>query len=287
MQKLRLTYAFTTILGLCLSTLGQDQSPPQCAWSSCDATHCEGDYPYLWARGTCGEFGCQNSLYCCEVPSPYIETYWVGTAVFCAASCNDCRGNDECIIPSNPCGDGQTCWTGTKVLCGSRIQRSAEQPPSVKTSSSDSAQRECVWTDCGDISVNVCSGSQYPYLWATGTCGASSKCANGETRLYCCNQASPYASTYWLGTSPDCGGSCDYCKVNDECIIPANECGDGDRCVSGSKALCGQLNPDEQLKKIPWYYYVIGAAVLVSAALIGIGGTTIYCCINCDCCTCR
>ena len=163
MQDLGFPYALTIILVLCLPILGQDNNSPQCAWSTCDATHCEGSYPYLWAKGTCGIFGCTSSLYCCEVPSPYIDTYWVGTAVFCGASCSDCRGNDECIIPSNPCGDGQTCWTG-------------------------------------------------------------------------------------------------------------------------SKTLCGELNPLEQLQEIPWYYFVVGAVVLIVVGLLAVGGVTCYCCKNGKCC---
>ena len=145
-----------------------------------------------------------------------------------------------------------------------------------------SSEAECAWTACG---ANSCDDEAYPYKWATGTCKVNSLClTDSSPRLYCCNEPSPYSETYWIGTSPVCGASCDFCKAEDECIISKDTCGDGSACRSGSKTLCGKLNPAEHLKKIPWFYWLIGAAALVAVGLFVLG-TSIACCNYCKCCT--
>ena len=94
-----------------------------CIWSKCGAADCNGEEgrPYNWAQATCpeGRDTCDHGvrLWCCAEPSPYTMTYWIGTAPFCAASCEDC-GSDKCVIESNACGDGSSCWSGGKTLCG-------------------------------------------------------------------------------------------------------------------------------------------------------------------------
>ena len=108
---------------ICLLAYGQD-SKAQCTWSGCGADSCDNaTYPHKWATGTCEEnflclSGSSPRLYCCEVPSPYTETYWIGTPPFCGVSCDDCKVNDECIISQDPCGDGSACVSGSKTLCG-------------------------------------------------------------------------------------------------------------------------------------------------------------------------
>ena len=149
----------------------------------------------------------------------------------------------------------------------------------------DPSKRNCIWSNCGSPS---CSSSQYPYQWASGKCGGPS-CSGGSSALYCCDIPSPYVSTYWLGTALFCGGSCNDCNVNDECIIGSNPCGDGERCWTGSKALCGRLDPDKLVKRNLTTFYILGAIggfILVALALLALGGSVYYCCINCDCCGC-
>ena len=123
MMRAKLYFAII-ILNYCLFTYGQNTSP-QCAWSACGARICDDEaYPYEWATGTCEEnflclSGSSPRLYCCEVPSPYVSTFWSGQAPFCGASCNDCKDvNAECIISQDPCGDGTACVSGSKTLCG-------------------------------------------------------------------------------------------------------------------------------------------------------------------------
>ena len=147
--------------------------------------------------------------------------------------------------------------------------------------SGQDSKAQCAWSDCG---AESCDDEAYPYKWATGTCEESFLCLSGSSpRLYCCEVPSPYIETYWIGTPPLCGVSCDDCKVNDECILSQDPCGDGSLCVSGSKTLCGQLHPAEQLKKIPWYYWLIGAALLIAVGIGGISG--VACCVGCNCCS--
>ena len=95
-----------------------------CIWSDCGATSCNDlvGFQHQWASGSCGNSitPCDNGeqrLYCCQEPNPYTRVYW-GTS--CTASCNDCQGNDACIILSNACGDqADKCAFGPgRALCG-------------------------------------------------------------------------------------------------------------------------------------------------------------------------
>ena len=147
--------------------------------------------------------------------------------------------------------------------------------------SGQTSNAECAWTACG---ANSCNDETYPYKWVTGTCEVTNQClTDSSPRLYCCNEPSPYSETYWIGIPPNCGGNCDFCKPGDECIISEDRCGDGSACSYGSKTLCGELNPTGQLNRIPWYVWLIIAAVLVAAGLGVLG--TITCCVKCQCCT--
>jgi len=143
---------------------------------------------------------------------------------------------------------------------------------------------QCRWTGCG---ASTCeSEGIYPYEWGSSYCSPGRTCSFDEgLSLYCCETPTPYSETYWLGTSPFCGVSCSDCTGSDECIIPSNDCGDGLNCLTGTKVLCGKLNPDEQLRRIPTYAWIILASILVIAALCGLSGATIYCCFKCNCCS--
>ena len=125
------------MLNYCLLTSGQN-AEAQCVWSDCGATRCNNDaYPYEWATATCEEnFQCLSGsrprLYCCEVPSPYIDTFWLGTAPFCGVSCNDCKDlNSECIISEDDCGDGTACISALWSVESPRVYgvRSTEKNP--------------------------------------------------------------------------------------------------------------------------------------------------------------
>ena len=143
------------------------------------------------------------------------------------------------------------------------------------------SKARCAWSGCG---ADSCDDAAYPYKWATGTCKGILFCLSvSSPRLYCCDIPSPYVKTYWIGTAPVCGVSCDDCRVNDECIVSQDPCGDGSaNCLSGSKTLCGQLQPAGPLKNIRWYYWLIGAVVLIAVGIGGISG--IACCVRCICC---
>ena len=142
---------------------------------------------------------------------------------------------------------------------------------------------QCAWTRCG--ASNCEEDGIFPFEWGSGYCTPSTTCSfSAGLSLYCCETPSIYSETYWLGTAPFCGVSCSDCSTNDECIIPSNSCGDGLECATGTKVLCGVLNPDEQIKRIPTYAWIILAVLLVCGALIGLGGASIYCCYNCGCC---
>ena len=142
---------------------------------------------------------------------------------------------------------------------------------------------ECEWSACGDQSCD----ESHPYKWATGRCDFTARCSEDQTRLYCCKSPTPYDKTYWLGTPPECRATCEDCKVNDECVIKSEPCGDDDRRCDGGRGqvLCGQLKPTELLRNIPWYWYLVGAAFVVGVAIIGIGGATYICCVGCNCCS--
>ena len=147
--------------------------------------------------------------------------------------------------------------------------------------SGQNAEAQCVWSDCG---ARSCNDEAYPHEWATATCEENFQCLSGSRpRLYCCEVPSPYIDTFWSGTAPFCGASCNDCKdQNSECIISQDDCGDGVACLSGSKTLCGVLHPSEALKKIPLVYWIVIAVVLV---LVGLGSLFgIACCIGCYCC---
>lgn len=98
-----------------------------CIWSDCGATSCSElvGFPHQWASGTCGNSitPCSNGqqrLYCCQERNPYTRVYWVTS---CTASCSDCKDNDDCIIPTNACGDQDRCTVGGRALCGATQQQ--------------------------------------------------------------------------------------------------------------------------------------------------------------------
>lgn len=123
------TMQITTLLSLALLVLAAGEAK-KCTWygtaPDCDADEesCSKNGLHYWADGTMGEGKyCVNGrkVLCCDVPSPYVYTYWEGTAPFCSASCEDClEEKDECIIECNKAGDGNPCHSGCKTLCGSR-----------------------------------------------------------------------------------------------------------------------------------------------------------------------
>ena len=103
-------------------TVFQAHSQSVCIWSDCGATSCNDivGFQHQWSTGSCGHSitPCDNGeqrLYCCQEPNPYTRIYWGNS---CTASCNDCEGNDACIIPSNACGDQDKCTFGGRALCG-------------------------------------------------------------------------------------------------------------------------------------------------------------------------
>lgn len=53
----------------------------------------------------------------CTAPKAATVREWVGTAPFCSASQDDCTRRGLRFVRSDKSGDGETCATGTKVLC--------------------------------------------------------------------------------------------------------------------------------------------------------------------------
>ena len=62
-------------------------------------------------------------------------------------------------------------------------------------------------------------------------------------KVYYCDEPNPYSLMYWKGTAPFCGADCNDCDTGDDCIISNNKCGDGARCWTGRKVLCGHICP--------------------------------------------
>ena len=122
-----------------------------CQWKgtapSCGASprDCVGKYNHYWTFGKCGDGAmCVTGykVYCCDEPSPYSILYWMGTAPFCNAGCNNCFTGDDCIQDNN-CGDGAQCWSGSKILCGrKRTTSSAELQELLKISEYTKAQEQ-------------------------------------------------------------------------------------------------------------------------------------------------
>lgn len=144
----------------------------------------------------------------------------------------------------------------------------------------------CAWSQCGAVDCSQLHG--FPNQWASGTCGQfSTPCSEGKSRLYCCENPSPYRSTYWVES---CTASCSSCEENDECVISSNACGDGSPCTSGGRVLCG-MNRDENGNGgngFPWYYILL---ITLGCGGLTIGAITIsltiFCCNGCDCCNCQ
>ena len=100
---------------------------------------------------------------------------------------------------------------------------------------------KCEWKgtapSCG-ADARDCVGSHSHY-WAWSKCGDGKQCTSGR-KAFCCTSANPYVITYWTGTAPFCKGTCHKCEINGDHCIVENKCGDGSRCWSGKKALCGR-----------------------------------------------
>ena len=145
--------------------------------------------------------------------------------------------------------------------------------------------RVCTWSDCGAPDCSELDG--YTHMWSSGTCGNSlSSCSGGQKRLYCCQTPSPYSRIYWVTS---CTDNCRGCG-DDDCIIN-NLCGDGEKCVSGSRSLCGSKETPgtDSQSSFPWYFILL--ATLGAGGLCTIGAVsffvTIFCCNGCDCCNCK
>ena len=142
----------------------------------------------------------------------------------------------------------------------------------------------CKWTSCDRV-ASCDADSDYPYKWATGrNCDSSgSTCNSGEFTTYCCEVPSPYFRTYIT-----CGAGCDNCNDKDVCIvdnIPCNPSSSISCIFSGSSVLCGEEHPLESLRRTPWYWFVIGAVVLLVGGLLGVAGGTYICCVKGNCCS--
>ena len=83
-----------------------------------------------------------------------------------------------------------------------------------------------------------CVGT-YNHYWTWSKCGDGKQCWS-RYKVLCCNKPIPYSLLYWKGTSPFCRGSCNDCSTGDDCVINDNKCGDGARCWTGHKVLCGR-----------------------------------------------
>ncbi|KAE9972930.1 hypothetical protein EG328_003572 [Venturia inaequalis] len=115
----------------------------------------------------------------------------------------------------------------------------------------DVIQADCYW----DGTAPFCAGACGPGYQECGrsASGGGQPCVTG-TKAMCCSQSCPamqfteparvqppkeevveaLGSCYWEGTAPFCGGSCS--KGYNECA--RSDTGDGESCVTGSKALC-------------------------------------------------